>query len=101
MLKSLRLGCKPSEKQIYTDALRLFETTKLDFVDVLTIARMWHEGVQTVISFDTDFDQFPSITRQEPQLTEPQAQAVPSSPTEQELKQIAAEERANATAKEG
>lgn len=73
MLKGLRIGSKASEKQIYTDALHLFETTTLDLADVLTIARMRHEGVQTVISFDADFDQFPWITRQEPQITKKQA----------------------------
>ena len=67
MLKGLRIGCKPSEKQIYTDALHLYETTTLDVADVLTIARMRHEGVLTVISFDTDFDQFSWITRKEPE----------------------------------
>ena len=66
MLKGLRMGCKPSEKQIYTDALYLYETTPLDIADVLTVARMRYEGVQTVISFDTDFDRFPDITRKEP-----------------------------------
>ena len=75
MLKSLRIGCKPSEKQIYTDALRLFETTKLDFVDVLTFARMRHEGVQTVISFDTDFDQFSWIARKEPEKSNQEKEA--------------------------
>jgi predicted nucleic acid-binding protein len=67
MLKSLRIGCKPSEKQIYTDALHLYETTALDFPDVLIIARMRHEGVQNVISFDTDFDDFPDLSRKEPE----------------------------------
>ena len=67
LLKGLRIGCKPSEKQIYTDALHLYETTPLDLADALTIARMRHEGVQTVISFDRDFDNFPHITRKEPE----------------------------------
>ncbi len=67
LLKSLRIGCKPSDKQVYTDALHLYETTTLDFPDVLTVARMRHEGVQTVISFDTDFDRFSDITRLEPE----------------------------------
>ena len=67
MLKGLRIGQKASEKQTYTDALHLYESTTLDFANVLTIARMRHEGVQTVISFDTDFDQFPWITRKEPE----------------------------------
>lgn len=66
MLKGLRIGCKPSDKQTYTDALHLYETTTLDFPDVLIIAHMRHEGVQNVISFDTDFDDFPDLTRKEP-----------------------------------
>jgi len=70
MLKGLRIGGKPSEKQIYTDALHLYETTTLDVADVLTIARMRHEGVETVISFNTAFDQFSQITRKEPQSNE-------------------------------
>lgn len=67
LLKHLRIGCKLSEKPIYTDALHLYETTSLDFPDVLIVARMRHEGVQTVISFDTDFDRFPDIHRKEPE----------------------------------
>ena|SRR2546423_273957 len=74
LLNGLRIGCKSSEKQVYISALYLYETTKLDFADILTIARMRNEGVHTVISFDTDFDQFsPAITRQEPQLPRQQA----------------------------
>ena len=67
MLKDLRIGCKPSDKQVYTDALHLYETTTLDFPDVLIISHMRHDGAQGVISFDTDFDHFPDITRQEPE----------------------------------
>jgi predicted nucleic acid-binding protein len=67
LLKNLRIGCKPSEKQMYTNALHLYETTSLDFPDVLIVARMRHEGVQIVISFDTDFDRFPDIRREEPE----------------------------------
>ena len=49
------------------------EGTSLDFPDVLIVAHMRHEGVQTVISFDTDFDRFPDITRKEPEETEKSA----------------------------
>lgn len=65
LLKDLRIGCKPSDKQVYTDALHLYETTTLDFPDVLIISHMRHDGTQGVISFDTDFDDFPDITRKE------------------------------------
>ena len=75
MLKGLRIGSKPSEKQIYTNALHLYETTTLDMADVLTIVRMRHEGVQTVISFDTDFDQFSWIVRKEPEKSNQEKEA--------------------------
>src|SRR2546423_14422563 len=67
LLKGLRIGWKPSDKQLYTDALHLYETTTLAFPDVLIIAHMRHEGAQAVISFDTDFDTFPDLTRNEPE----------------------------------
>ncbi len=73
MLKGLKIGCKAAEKLMYADALTLYATTKLDFADAIILARMKYEEVTTIISFDTDFDRFPYVTRVEPELAENQA----------------------------
>src|SRR5215216_3732600 len=47
-------------------ALDLYATINIDFVDALTVAHMEREEIQTVISFDRDFDKINSIKRREP-----------------------------------
>ncbi len=67
MLKGLKIGCKAVDKRMYADALTLYKTSPtLDFADAIILARMKHEGVTTIISFDTDFDDFPNVTCVEP-----------------------------------
>ena len=73
MLKGLKVGCKTSEKFMYADALHLYATTTLDFADAIILARMKHEGVTTIISFDRDFDHFPEVIRREPEQIKKQA----------------------------
>ena len=73
LLKGLKIGCKATEKQMYADALNYYATTKLDFADAVILAHMKHEGVTTILSFDTDFDDFPEITRKEPEPAKKEA----------------------------
>jgi predicted nucleic-acid-binding protein len=47
-------------------ALEIYAATKLDFGDTLIIASMEQQGSQTLYSYDTDFDRFKNIARQEP-----------------------------------
>ena len=47
-------------------ALGLFGSTRLDFGDCMLIASMRQTGATVLYSYDTDFDRFPPITRQEP-----------------------------------
>lgn len=53
-------------KQTYEHALELYASTSLDFEDALSIAHMETLGITTILSFDRDFDRFPSISREEP-----------------------------------
>ncbi len=39
----------------------------VDFIDALNYRIMKQEGLETIVSFDTDFDRFEDITRQEPE----------------------------------
>jgi uncharacterized protein len=73
MLKGLKIGCKPSDKLMYADALNLYAITNLDFADALLIARMKQDNIMVINSFDSDFDAFPEITRREPELPEKHA----------------------------
>ena len=47
-------------------ALELYGSTKLDFGDTLIIASMEQHHSQILYSYDTDFNRFDGITRQEP-----------------------------------
>ncbi len=47
-------------------ALEIFGKTRLDFGDTLIIASMEQQNSRILYSYDTDFDRFPDITRQEP-----------------------------------
>ena len=62
---SLR-GLKLPNKRTYLRALDLYEAANLDFVDALNVAHMERSGIQTIVSFDRDFDTIAGITRREP-----------------------------------
>jgi predicted nucleic acid-binding protein len=47
-------------------ALEIYASTKLDFGDTMIIASMEQQGSRKLYSYDTDFDRFQQITRQEP-----------------------------------
>ena len=61
-LKGLRLAAKRS----YRRALELYASSNVDFVDALTVAQMERQRIKTILSFDRDFDRFPSVVREEP-----------------------------------
>ncbi len=63
----LRLrGLRLPHGSTYLRALEIYASTSLDFVDALAVAHMEREGIQTIVSFDQDFDRFPQVTRREP-----------------------------------
>ncbi len=63
----LRLrGLRLANKATYLRALDLYASTSLEFVDALVVAHMERRKLQTILSFDQDFDRFPQITRREP-----------------------------------
>ena len=53
-------------KRIYLQALDLYASTNLDFVDALAAAHLKRTKLTTIVSFDRDFDRIPGITRREP-----------------------------------
>jgi len=60
-------GLQLPYKRTYVRALELYATIpRLDFADALSVAQMERQKLDTIISFDTDFDKLPTITRQEP-----------------------------------
>jgi uncharacterized protein len=54
------------DREILIRGLDLFENHGIDFIDAYHAAFMERRGIQTVCSYDTDFDQIPGITRKEP-----------------------------------
>jgi predicted nucleic acid-binding protein len=58
---------KVQNRRAVLRALDLFgSTTRLDFGDALIVAVAEQQKSSTVYSYDTDFDAFPGLTRQEP-----------------------------------
>lgn len=49
-------------------ALPIMEMHKLDFDDALVISCMQHGGINTLVSFDADFDRIAGVRRVEPHL---------------------------------
>lgn len=58
-------GLRAPGKQTYLRALDLWATSRVDFVDALTVAHMERQKIGTIASFDRDFDRFASINRRE------------------------------------
>ena len=54
------------EKQVYLRALDLYASSSVDFVDALSVSHMERAGLQTIVSFDRDFDHFQGLSREEP-----------------------------------
>jgi predicted nucleic acid-binding protein len=59
-------GLKLPRKGVYLRALDLYASANLDFVDCLSVAHMERAKINTILSFDRDFDRIPSINRREP-----------------------------------
>jgi len=47
-------------------ALAVYESTNIDFVDALNVAHAERLGADAIVSFDRDYDRFPSVIRREP-----------------------------------
>lgn len=61
-------GVQIPQKATYQRALELWVQAPQveDFTDALLVAHMERLKIATIVSFDTDLDRFPGITRQEP-----------------------------------
>lgn len=53
-------------KSAVLQALALFETTNLDFGDLLIVASMQHTRADTLYSYDKGFDRIAGVIRREP-----------------------------------
>ena len=60
-------GLRLANKEVYARALDLYASTPaLDFVDALAVAHMQHARIDTIVTFDRDFDRVPGIRRRDP-----------------------------------
>ncbi|MCL5075719.1 MAG: PIN domain-containing protein [Chloroflexi bacterium] len=59
-------GLKLPNKRVYLRALDLYVSTNLDFIDALNVAHMERAKIDTILSFDRDFDHIKGIIRREP-----------------------------------
>lgn len=59
-------GLRMPKRAIALRALELYEAHNVDFEDALAVAHMEHLGIGDILSYDSDFDRFPQITRIEP-----------------------------------
>ncbi len=56
-------GLRLPTKEMYFEALDLWAASRLDFPDVLAVAYMRRQGLESIATFDRDFDRFPGISR--------------------------------------
>ena len=59
-------GLRVPEKDLVIQALALYASTGIGFIDAYNAAIMRKRGLDRVYSYDTDFDKVPGITRVEP-----------------------------------
>ncbi|MBX3070503.1 MAG: PIN domain-containing protein [Thermomicrobiales bacterium] len=59
-------GIQMAGKAAYTEALRVYASTSLDFPDCICVGLMRTKGIREIVSFDRDFDRFDDIVRVEP-----------------------------------
>lgn len=60
-------GMKLPRKRLYLRALDLYGSSAfLDFGDAVCVAHMESQGIEEILSYDTDFDRIPGIKRVEP-----------------------------------
>jgi predicted nucleic acid-binding protein len=59
-------GFRVDRKRTVVAALALFGSTRLDFADCMLFASMREAGSTVLYSYDTDFDKFAPLVRQEP-----------------------------------
>lgn len=60
-------GLKLSYKNLYKRALDIYVQYSIDFVDALSVAYMEKKNINTVISFDKDFNKIPQLKTTEPE----------------------------------
>lgn len=64
-LISLR-GLQLADKKVYNHTFDLYITKNISFADAYNAAYMLLEGIESIYSWDTDFDKIEGVTRIEP-----------------------------------
>jgi predicted nucleic acid-binding protein len=60
-------GLKLTNKRVYARALDVYAGyPHLDFGDALAVAESEHLGIREIVSYDSDYDSVPGVTRAEP-----------------------------------
>ena len=59
-------GMRLSNRRTYLRALELYATYNIDFEDALTVAHIERGELRSILSYDRDFDQIPTVVRDEP-----------------------------------
>jgi predicted nucleic-acid-binding protein len=59
-------GVRMPQREAYLNALHIYQGTKADLEDCVSVALMRQFGIDEIVSFDRHFDQFPEIRRIEP-----------------------------------
>ena len=59
-------GITMADQSVILQALALFETYNVDFIDALLTARMQKTGNDLLVSFDKHFDRLPGVQRIQP-----------------------------------
>lgn len=59
-------GLRLDDKEGVLSALGLFRAKPIDFIDAYHAVWMQARGLDTIYSYDTDFDAIPGLTRREP-----------------------------------
>jgi len=60
-------GLRMPNRWVALRAMELYESEPVDFEDALAVAHMEQQDIETIISYDRDFDRFPQIIRREPE----------------------------------
>jgi predicted nucleic acid-binding protein len=58
-------GLKLPHKQMYRNAIDIYASSNIDFIDAVAVAHMRRLNIKTILSFDRHFDTIAGIVRKE------------------------------------
>jgi uncharacterized protein len=59
-------GLKLASRQLYSEALDIYATHRIDFADALAVAHMHAQHITDLLSYDRHFDRIEGLKRSEP-----------------------------------